>query len=189
MWKCSWKPQATSLKEKCHLHQLSSGVKFIQTCWSWHWITFSHLTMQTKGNNSTFSNKELTDPSLSVFSVLVGDQKTTPPPVSTLCALSEPPAILVSFITGSDGSAVTSGVPPVQELGLSPPKGQWCCPEASSPEHILLLCGQPIVIYSSNVKCAMHFFMSKMRESCLGQNWRLELLVSQSDVFYRSNGG
>lgn len=51
--------------------------------------------------------------------VLVGVQKTTPPPVSTLCALSEPPATLVSFITGSDGSVSTSGVPPLQEQGLS----------------------------------------------------------------------
>lgn len=127
---CSWEAQTISLKNKCHLHQLSSGVKFIQTCWSWHRITFSHHTMHTKGNDSRHSDKDLTDP---IFGVLVGDQKTTPPPVLTLCALSEPPATLVSFITGLDGSAATSGVPPLQELGLSPPKGQWCCPEASSP--------------------------------------------------------
>lgn len=35
--------------------------------------------------------KTLQTPSLYIFSVLVGDQKTTPPPVSTLCALSGPP--------------------------------------------------------------------------------------------------
>lgn len=44
-----------------------------------------------------------------------------------------PPTISVSFITALDGSARASGVPGLQELGLSPPKGQWCCPKASSP--------------------------------------------------------
>lgn len=41
MWisKSSWKAQTISLKEKCHLHELSSGMKFIQTCWMWHRIT------------------------------------------------------------------------------------------------------------------------------------------------------
>ncbi len=87
-------------------------------------VTSDHHTMHTKGNDSRRSDKDLQTPSVFIFSVLVGDQKTTPPPVSTLCALSEPPAISVSFITGSDGSAASSGVPPQQELGLSPPKGQ-----------------------------------------------------------------
>lgn len=44
-----------------------------------------------------------------------------------------PPTISVSFITALDGSATASGVPGRQELGLSPPKGQWCCPKASYP--------------------------------------------------------
>ncbi|KAJ4947064.1 hypothetical protein JOQ06_009106, partial [Pogonophryne albipinna] len=78
--------------------------------------------MHTKANDSRRSDKDLQTPSVFIFSVLVGDQKTTPPPGSTLCALSEPPATLVSFITGLDGSA-TSGVPPRQKQGLSPPKG------------------------------------------------------------------
>lgn len=80
--------------------------------------------MHTKGNDSRLSDKDLQTPSVFIFSEPVGVLKTTPPPVSTLCALSEPPATLVSFITGSDGSAVTSRVPPLQEQGLSPPKGQ-----------------------------------------------------------------
>lgn len=78
--------------EKCHLHRLPSGVKFIQTRWSRHWITFSRHTMRTKGGDSRGSDKDLAKtPSLYIFSVLVGGQKTTPPPVLTLCALSEPP--------------------------------------------------------------------------------------------------
>lgn len=44
-----------------------------------------------------------------------------------------PPATLVSFITRSDGFAANSRVPPLQEQGLSPSKGQWCGPKASSP--------------------------------------------------------
>lgn len=79
-----------------------------------------------------------------------GDKKTTPPPISTLCALSEPPATSVSFITGSDGSAANSGVPPLQEPRLSPPKGQWCCPEASSLGHDLLLGRLPIHSHMRN---------------------------------------
>lgn len=59
--------------EKCHLHRLSSGVKFIQTCWSRHWITFSRHTMRTKGDDSRGSDKDLAKtPSLYIFSVLVG---------------------------------------------------------------------------------------------------------------------
>ena len=40
--------------------------------------------MQTKGNDSRRSDKDLQTPSVFIFSVLVGDQKTTPPAVSTL---------------------------------------------------------------------------------------------------------
>lgn len=48
--------------EKCHLHQLSSGVKFIQTRWSRQRITFSRHTMRTKGSDSRGSDKDLADP-------------------------------------------------------------------------------------------------------------------------------
>lgn len=126
-------------KEKYHLRQVSSGVKFIQTCWSGHGITFSHSTMHTKGNNSRLSDKDLRTPSVFIFFMPVGVQKTTPPPVSTLCALSEPPVTLVSFVTGLDGSTATSRVPPLQEQLLSSLKGQWCYLEAFSTLSISLL--------------------------------------------------
>lgn len=155
--------KGSTLKEKCHLHQLSSGVKFIQT-WLWHRITFSHHTMHTKGSDSRRSDKDLQTPSVFIFSVLVGDQKTTPPPVSTLCALSEPPrhfGFLYHWV-GWLGSNQW-GVPPLQEQGLSPPKGQWCCPEASGPR---LSSRQS----TSNVRnCTMHFFMSEIWRFWLGQ--------------------
>lgn len=131
--------QDTLPKEKYHLCQVSSGVKFIQTWWSGHGITFNHSTMHTKGNNSRLSDKDLQNPSVFIFFMLVGVQKTTPPPVSTLCALSEPPVTLVSFVTGLAGSVTTSRVPPLQEQLLSPLKGQWCYLEAFSTLSISLL--------------------------------------------------
>lgn len=59
---CSWEARVLSREEKCHLHRLPTSVKFIQTCWLWHCITFSHHTMHTKANDSRHSDKDLTDP-------------------------------------------------------------------------------------------------------------------------------
>lgn len=77
-----------------------------------------------------------------------------------------PPATLVSFITGSDGSAATSGVPPLQEQGLSPLKGQWCCPEASSPRAVMVLC--PAANPVTHARLYNAFLVSEMWRFCLG---------------------
>ena len=124
--------------------------------------------MNTKGNNSRHLDKDLQTPSVFIFSVLVGDQKTTPPPVSTLRALSEPPATLVSFITGSDGSGANCGVPPLQEQGFLHLKVS----DAAQRLPVLsLFCSSagscPVQTSETERNAFLSFFVSKM--------WRLWL--------------
>lgn len=121
--------------EKCHLHRLSSGVKFIQTCWSRHWITFSRHTMRTKERETREAQiKTSQGPRVCTSSVCWWGARRPLLLLYWHCVpFQSPPTISVSFITALDGSARASGVPGLQELGLSPPKGQWCCPKASYP--------------------------------------------------------
>lgn len=69
-----------------------------------------------KGDDSRGSDKDLAKtPSLYIFSVLVGGQKTTPPPVLTLCALSGAPHHLsflyycVGWLCNSQWGSWTTG--------------------------------------------------------------------------------
>lgn len=118
-----------------------------------------------KGNDSRHSDTDLQTPSVFIFSVPVGVQKTTPP-VSTLCALSEPPVTSVSFITGSDGSSATSRVSPLQEQGLFPIKVTnigWklsvFCPSHNQYSSYLRNCKIP-KIWGAQTKAGMFWLSS-----------------------------
>lgn len=148
-----------------HLHHLSSGVKFILSA---DRDIGSHSVTTQCTQRATIQDTWIKTPSVFIFSVLVGDQKTTPPAVSTVRALSEPPATLVSFITGSDGSGANCGVPPLQELGFLHLKVS----DAAQRLPVLsLFCSSagscPVQTRETERNSFLSFFVSKM--------WRLWL--------------
>jgi len=104
--------------------------KFIQTFW--HRITSSRHTMHTKGDDSRPSDKDLQTPGVFIFSVPVGEQKTTPPPppVSTLYALSKaPPPLWFPLSRGRMAPRQNQrGFPRRGSRGFLHLKGQRCHP-------------------------------------------------------------
>lgn len=128
-------------------------MKFLLTPQSVQGIIFGHCTKHIQGSDLRLLEKALQTPSVFIFSMLVGVHTATPPPVSTLCALLEPPCYLGFLYHWVGWLSIKQWGSSTTRAEAFSNKGQWCWLESFSAAKT----PQPCVNLTFHL-CFLHFF-------------------------------